>query len=68
MRGAPSASTRSSAPSRSNSATPPANSRCVESVSDGKWVESTATTRRPARASAIAAADPAQRAPTTIAS
>ena len=56
---------RRAAPS---SATPDGNSRCVEIVSAGNATRSSATTRRPARASAIAAADPAQRAPTTTAS
>ena len=67
-RGAPSASTRGSAPRRLSSAMPPGQSRWVDSVSDGNRARSIATTRRPARASAIAAAEPAQRAPTTTAS
>src|SRR3954470_5806434 len=62
------AATRWSAPSVCSSATPPGHNRCVEIVSAGKLTRSSATTRRPARANAIAVAEPAQRAPTITAS
>ena len=42
--------------------------RCVEIVSLGNVARSTTSTRWPLRASSIAVGDPAQRAPTTIAS
>src|ERR1700738_4672430 len=63
-----SASTRSSAPRRASCETPLGSSAWVESVSEGKRARSSTTTRLPARASTIAAADPAQRAPTMTAS
>ena len=66
--GAPDRRIRGSAPSRCISATEDGKFRCVESVSDGNGERSTASTLRPALASAIAAAEPAQRAPTTTAS
>ena len=66
--GAPERRIRGSAPRRCISATDEGKFRCVESVSDGNGERSTASTLRPARASAIAAAEPAQRAPMTTAS
>jgi len=61
--GAPARRTRVSAPSRCISATDDGKFRCVESVSEGNGERSTAITRRPAFAGAIAAAAPAHRAP-----
>ena len=66
--GAPELRIRGSAPRRCISATEDGKLRCVESVSDGNGERSTASTLRPARASEIAAAEPAQRAPITTAS
>lgn len=57
-------STRSQAPICRSSARPLGNIAWVESVSEGKPARSMTSTRRPARASTAAAADPAQRAPT----
>src|SRR3954468_20485199 len=66
--GQPVAVTASSRPHRRSAATPGAWIAWVESVSLGKVARSTSSTRWPARASSIAVGEPAQRAPTTIAS
>ena len=66
--GHPVAVSRSSKPHLSSAATPGGWTRCVEMVSLGNVARSTARTRWPVRAGSIAVGDPAQRAPTTIAS
>ena len=68
MGGQPVAVSRSSSPQRRSEATPGGCSRWVETVSLGKVALSTTRTLWPLRASSIAVGDPAQRAPTTIAS
>ena len=67
-RGAPASSTAGRAPSAWISARVDGHSRWVESVSEGKRAESMTRTCNPRPASAIAVADPAQRAPTMMAS
>ena len=66
--GAPLASTSSSRPHRDSCTTPPRTRPCVDRVSLGKRDRSTRATSWPARASSIAVAAPAQRAPTTTTS
>jgi hypothetical protein len=62
------AATRPSSPQRSSRAMPGGWMRRVDSVSLGKEARSTSKTRRPLRASNMAVGEPAQRAPTTMAS
>jgi hypothetical protein len=68
MGGQPVATTSSSSPQLRRAATPGAWIRWVETVSLGNVARSTTRTRYPRRASSIATGEPAQRAPTTMAS
>src|SRR5882724_6696146 len=68
MGGHPVAARRSSRPHRDSAPTPRGCTRWVDTVSLGKVARSTTSTRYPFRASNIAVGEPAQRAPTTIAS
>src|SRR5919201_6410633 len=66
--GHPGAISSSRSPHRRNASTPGAWMRWVDKVSLGNPARSTTRTRYPLRASSMAVGDPAQRAPTTIAS
>src|SRR5262245_3188952 len=68
MGGAPLATTVSRRPQRESWTTPARTRECVEVVSLGKAARSSSTTSWPARASSIAVAAPAHRAPTTTTS
>src|SRR5262245_54976114 len=68
MGGHPVAARRSSRRHLESASTPSGCKRCVDTVSLGKVARSIKRTRYPFRASNIAVGDPAQRAPTTIAS
>src|SRR5688572_2562552 len=68
MGGHPVAVRRSRRPHLDSAAAPRGCTRWVDTVSLGKVARSTKRTRYPLRASSIAVGEPAQRAPTTIAS
>ena len=68
MAGQPVRISLSSSPQLSSMAAPSGWITCVEIVSLGKVARSTSSTRQPLRASSMAVGEPAQRAPTTIAS